>query len=253
LGRKGGQGRRQTPNLPKVDGKPLEKIPELPRVLVAIPAERQILTEAMDGIIGVAMRCPIHGWALSSFGYQRTDVARNKFVHQLLESDYEYLAMLDSDHKHDPCVVEKLALAAAIHPECKIISGLNFRRGEPYEPMAYRFEGGKADGALMALDTWESGLVEVDAVSTAALLVHREVFEAMDPPWFRYDYYKYSKGVSPSEDIVFFRRLRRETDYRVWVHTQITSPHITSRTIDERDYRLWLELNKQQENEDDEH
>lgn len=197
------------------------------------------MTEAMDGLAGVIMSVALHGWGLMNFVYTRTDTARNRAVHRLLGSDYEYLVMLDSDHVHDPQVVEKLAMSVMYNPEIKVLGGLTFRRGQPYEPMAYHF--GDTPHTLIPLRDWGPGITPVDALSTAILMVHREVFESMDPPWFTYEYYTYADGASPSEDIVFFRRLRRELpQYQPYVHTQIRAPHISVRHIDEPDFRRWL-------------
>jgi hypothetical protein len=195
------------------------------------------MVEALNGIVGVGMRAALQGWEMATFAYNRTDVARNRMAHVLLESDCDALVMLDSDHIHDPRLPEYLAMAAVAHPDMPIIAGLNYRRTPPHEPMAYRRMD---DGTMGAITHWGEGLVEVDAISTAALLVRREVFEAIAPPWFQYGYAYYDNGNSTSEDIGFCHRIKTETDFPIYVHTQLTSPHITTRTITDADFRAQL-------------
>ncbi len=205
------------------------------------------MVEAMDGIAAIAMNAGRHGWDMFNFAYRRTDVARNMMAEHLLAGPYDWLVMLDSDHRHAPETVEQLAAVMMVHPEIRILAGLNFRRGAPFEPMAYRLaEDGKS---LTPLALWQAGLVEVDAVGTPILAVHREVFAAMPAPWFQYTYTAYRAGVSGSEDIAFCRRVKAETDYKIYVHTQITSPHLITSQVDEADYRAWIAAHTEVEKE----
>jgi len=208
----------------------------LPKLLIAVPCERTVLVEAVNGIVSNAITAAAHGWELLAFQYGRTDVARNRMAHKLLKGDCDALVMLDSDHVHKPLLVEYLAMAAAAHPEIGVIAGLNYRRLPPHEPMAYKAD---AEGRYGCIAEWGNGMVEVDACSTAAMLIRREVFAALEPPWFAYTYAAYEDGVSTSEDIAFCKRVKRETSFPIYVHTQLTSPHITTRTITGADWECW--------------
>lgn len=200
-----------------------------PRILIGVPCERAVMVEAMNGLIKIATRVARYGWEWFDFSYRRTDVARNMMGHCLLDSDMEYVCMLDSDHMHHEATVERLVSCAMAKPDIKIVAGMNYRRGPGYEPMAYIFVG---ERQLMAIEPpKEPALLPCDAVSTASILIHREVFEAMEPPWFRYNYDTYNEGDCGTEDIYFCRRVRAETDYQVWVHTGIVSPHLRLATV----------------------
>lgn len=216
-------------------------------VLIGFPCERTVMNQALDGMAGVIYRAALHGWDIFNFGYRFTDVARNQMAEKLLESDNEWLCMLDSDHRHAPDVVEALLACALAFPEqVDVMSGLNYRRGYPYEPMAYRYN---AEGRLRPLYTWGEGMIEVDAVATCACLIHRRVFEALKPPWFWFSYSE--DGRWQGEDINFFKRLKRETPFRVWVHPQITSPHfIVDEIGDDRRYREALAEDKAEQEQD---
>ena len=214
----------------------------VPGVLVGIPCERALMVEALDGIVGIAGRMAKYGWTWFHFGYQRTEIARNRMAHCLLEqTDVEYLCMLDSDHQHPPDIVERLLACCLADPEnIKIVGGMNYRRGQSHEPMAYLFAGEALLRPIVPPD--EPKLMEVDAISTSAIMIHRSVFETMTPPWFQYRYDHYSKGFNSSEDIIFCRRVRAETTFKVWVHTGIISPHLMVVGLaDDKLYREWLE------------
>ena len=210
----------------------------LPKLLIGVPCERVVLVEAVNGIMANVICAAEHGWEWCGFGYDRTDVARNRMAHKLLDGDCEALVMLDSDHIHPPKLVELLATVAAANPDAGVIAGLNYRRMPPHEPMAYRRQPG---GGYAALYDCPPGLLAVDACSTASILIRRAVFEALEPPWFRYEYDTYERGVATSEDIAFCRRVKRETAYGVYVHTQLTSPHLTTRAITGKDFDRWRE------------
>jgi len=231
-----GRGKRRIPSA----GTPKrQEAKPWPKVLIGIPTERNIMVQAMDGIIGVAMNAVTHGWGFVSFAYRRTDTGRNIMAHHLLESNAEYLAMLDSDHQHEPQVVEKLVSCAMAHPELDVIAGLNYRRSSPHEPMAYMFEGAHSLTVIANYD--QPGLIDVDAVATPAILIHRRVFEQTEPPWFTYEYHQYDHGRTGSEDIAFFRKLKRDGEFRVAVHTQITSPHLRMVGVaDDTLYKQWF-------------
>lgn len=210
---------------------------DLPKLLIAVPCERVVLVEAVNGIVANAITAAAHRWELMAFQYDRTDVARNRAGHRLLASDCDALVMLDSDHIHPPRLVEYLAMAAAAHPEVGVIAGLNYRRLPPHEPMAYRTD---AEGRYGCIAEWGEGLVAVEACSTASMLIRRAVFEALEPPWFAYSYEAYEDGISTSEDVAFCRRVERETSFPVYVHTQLTSPHLTTRAITKVDWDAWV-------------
>jgi len=197
----------------------------IPKVLIGVPCERAVMVEALDGLIQIAGRVKRYGWTWFNFGYRRTDIARNMMAHWLVDhKGIDYLCMLDSDHKHPGDIVERLVACAMADPRIKIVGGMNYRRGQGHEPMAYRYV---SDHQMVPIKPpAESVLVQVDAISTSAILIHREVFEALKPPWFQYLYNHYDKGLNSSEDISFCRRIRKETDYEIWVHTGIVSPHL---------------------------
>jgi hypothetical protein len=167
--------------------------------------------------------------------YGRTDKVREQAALQLLDSDFTHIVMLDSDQRHPQDIVKRLCSHAARDPEKRIIGGLYFRRGEPYDPLAWRIGG--EDGLLYSLETWQDELLEVDIIGTGALMIHRSVFEELPRPWFFYDYSQVldPQYAWPTEDISF-SLLARQHGIKIYCDTTVDSPHLTTNWITRQTY-----------------
>jgi hypothetical protein len=201
--------------------------------IVGIPLERAIsyADEVFWNFVIIAQQ----GWPFIRLPYTRVDVARNKMADHLLRSEYTHLVMLDLDHAHPANVVGRLCQRASEGHQ--VVAGLNFRRGKPYEPLAFTL----GDDGVCAILNWEQDeMVEVDAVATCAIIIAREVFETIPgPPWFYYDYSVVSEDVYPTEDITFCR-LCREHGIKIFVDTGLISPHMITGQINETVFRNYL-------------
>lgn len=224
------------------------------RVVLAIPMERTVDQLALFGFWAIAMQ----GWPLARLEYTRNDIARCKFTEFLLSGDYTHLVMLDSDHVHPQDIVLRLARWFQAYPdEVQVCGGLNFRRGEPFDPCAFIDPG---DGAFRRMAEWGGGAIEVEALGSGAIMIARTVFDALrdkglagelGKPWFGYDY---SIDGWPGTDMWFSARCR-DAGVTLWCDTTTTSPHIGRRLIAEDAYREWLaksleEMPKEGESED---
>jgi hypothetical protein len=202
------------------------------RILVGIPMERNVPDRTVMSLWAIAQ----HGWPLVQAGYMgRTDETRNYMARQLLNSDYTHLFMMDSDHMHPEDVVERHARWVVGHPEKRIIGGLHFRRGAPYEPCIFLLD----DEGYFAPNEWPKGLLTVEAVGHGTLLVHRSVFEELDYPWWAYP--ASPEGEFVSEDIYFCAKARK-AGLDIWCDTTSTSPHVTTSLVDENTFRNYQML-----------
>lgn len=224
-------------------------VPEVPplrpddpdmRVMLAIPMERTVDQMALFGFWAIAMQ----GWPLARLEYTRNDIARCKFTEFLLSGDYTHLLMLDSDHVHPPDIVQRLARWFRAYPdEVQVCGGLNFRRGEPFDPCAFIDPG---DGAFRRMADWgQPGAIEVEALGSGSIMIARTAFETLQAqalagepgkPWFGYDY---AIDGWPGTDMWFSARCR-QAGVTLWCDTTTTSPHIGRLLIDETTYRAWV-------------
>lgn len=170
--------------------------------------------------------------------YQRTDLARNRLAMELLKSNYTHILMLDADHTHPTDIVQRLARWVLLDPDKLVVGGLNFRRSQPYEPCAFFRE---PDGSVSAPATWSPGLMKIDTLGTGSILIAREVFERIQPPWFFHIYEQQNawEDFWPGEDIGFSEKCR-EAGIAMWMDTTTTSPHLTDTVVTEATFRAYL-------------
>jgi hypothetical protein len=200
--------------------------------VVAVPMERSINASVAQRLIAIAQK----GWPFFVLPYMTTDRARNLFAEQLLASEYTHIIMLDSDMAHPHDIVERLLRWVYREPGLEVVSALYFRRGAPFDPMAYQVDG---EGHLVTIAEWPQGLIQAAAVGTGAICISREVFKKWEPPWF---YYGYQKGGSKqsSEDIMFCADCAKH-GVRIWVDTTTVVPHIIDMELGEAQFRAWCE------------
>jgi hypothetical protein len=218
---------------------------EYPRVAVCVLRERSIsyADEVLPNLINIFAQ----GVTPIEMDYTRTDLARNKVSMHFLKTDFTHLLMLDIDHTHPMDIVQRLSrwflydkLSGGQLVEdgpAWVIGGLNFRRSYPHDPCAFVLD---ENGRVCAPKEWGDGLMRVNLLGTGSMMIAREALEAVPPPWFWNDYSQAWGDVYPGEDLGFCRKLI-EHKIPVFADTTVTSPHITTRSIDENDYRAAIE------------
>lgn len=209
------------------------------KVVVSVPMERNVHQDCFHYFIEIAR----NGYNWLHLPYCRNDIARNKLAAAALEGGFDWVIQLDSDHKHPPDIVERLLRWPDKDPSIRIVGGLNFRRGEPYDPCAFIIGD---DGHTYSLVDWEEGLIKVDAIGTGSIAIHTSVFEDIDFPWFGYDYNNVldNNSTYPGTDI-WFSRKAREAGISMYVDTTTTSPHHFDNWITEHTYRSYMRANKE--------
>jgi len=205
------------------------------RAIVGVPIERTIpfADEVFWAFVAIAQQ----GWPFIKLPYTRTDVARNKFGLHLLNSDFTHLVMLDIDHDHHADVVGRLAARVKADRSKWVVAGLNFRRGQPYDPCAFV----ERDGGVYSVADWEPGeAFPVDIIGCGSVIIAREVFETLPgPPWFWYEYGAAGRDGWPGEDITF-SRLCKKHGIGLWVDAAVTSDHLANGRINEAVFRAYM-------------
>lgn len=211
-----------------------------PRVIVAPLLERSLsyADKVFWPLISIAQSNPV----FLKKGYQRTDLARNGAAIELLKSDFTHVLMLDIDHEHPEDIIQRLAKWVLLDDNVWVVGALNFRRGAPFDPCVYYYGD---DDTVYAPYDWEQGLMECDVLGTGSILIDRRVFEAIEPPWFTYDYSSAWKNHWPGEDISFSKRCR-EAGINLYVDTTTTSPHMIDGKVDESTFRAYARATKQE-------
>lgn len=168
-------------------------------------------------------------------------VGRNAVAQAFLDSEADWLFMVDSDMGFAETTVDDL-IDAADPKDRPVVGGLAFacksdgsgpfhaRRYRP-TPTLYRMAEADGDhGFIPWFDYPRGELVEVDATGAACLLVHRSAFEriaeAHGPTWFnRIPKPNAPVGSAPfGEDMSFCLRVKA-CDMPLYVHTGVQTTH----------------------------
>jgi hypothetical protein len=194
----------------------------------ALPYADEVLPHFFDIFNG--------GVPFFNIAYGIPDMVRNKAGQALKESQFTHVLMLDTDHKHPSDIIQRLARRVIEDPERLVVAALAHRRGEPYDPMMWV----KKDDGYYNIEEWEPGsLQECDVVATPAMLIHRNVFETLPPPWFFYDYEDMGPEMNRhTEDLGFCNKVRA-AGIKIYCDTSITTPHMRSGSVDGRTWQSW--------------
>ena len=203
--------------------------------LICVPFERTL--PAPDKVLPSLFHYARQGCDYLFLPYSRTDVTRNKAAFGLLANeDYEWILFLDSDHYHDPQIVEKLCRWSLRDPGIRVIGGLNFARKPPYAP-CFAFKTGEDRQVPIS---WPDDIIfEVEMVGSGSLLIHRSVFIDLMPPYFEYKYDGVWRDEWPGEEIEFCKKCK-EAGIKMWVDPSVRSPHISEIEIGEENFRQWF-------------
>ena len=125
---------------------------------------------------------------------------------------------MDDDHAFSPSMLTKLLA----HGE-KLVMPICLTRVHPFAPVQYVEKIGEAQYLPIKLSDAETkGLVEVQAGGCAGMLIHRDVIETIEPPWFEY--------TDRSEDIVFCEKARAN-HFKLYADLEVTLGHITTAVV----------------------
>jgi GT2 family glycosyltransferase len=172
----------------------------------------------------------------------RVAAARNQVVRTFLESDVEWLWMLDADMCFRPAVLDQL-LEAADPTERPIVGGLYFHGGRTdVWPSLYLIrDPATHDGEPLHIlrEYPDNALVKVDGTGGGCLLMHREALVAIgerfgEPsPWFMETVHA---GREFGEDITFCLRANA-LGIPVYVHTGVEVGHVKPFVMNAESYR----------------
>lgn len=205
-----------------------------PRPVVFIPW-MQALPYA-DDVLPAFLEIARTGVPFIHLNYGYAERVHNLAAWEFLASDYTHLIVLDSDHTHPSDIVQELCKIVIEDPEIKIVGGLNYRRTPPYSPCTLIEVNGKAARPV----EWDSGLQEVSSIGTANIMIAREVFEKIEPPWFINEYSEAIRTTGGYD--TYFCNKARAAGFAIWCDFGLCSPHMGSHRINERTYRSYLAM-----------
>lgn len=145
------------------------------------------------------------------------DAARNLAVEQFLKTDAEWLLQIDNDVVPPVNILELLDWVGR-----RKIVGLpcGFQQAVPGEIVYNIFI--RRDGHIFPISQFSGvGWTEVEWVGSGCLLVHRDVFAAIDGPWFEC---APVNGQYAREDVSFCGKARAK-GFSIWTHSGFPCEH----------------------------
>lgn len=150
------------------------------------------------------------------------DTARNTAAKIALQNECDYILFLDDDMILSSGTYESLK-ANLIKYDGDVIMALTFIRGEPFEPMLFKYNEDKTE--LSYHKNWENdvdadGIVEVDAVGFACALLKCERLKDLSFPYF-------ITGSGCTEDIHYCIKLKKKfSDAKILVDCNVPTGHL---------------------------
>ncbi|MGH7721500.1 MAG: glycosyltransferase family 2 protein [Candidatus Dormibacteria bacterium] len=184
-------------------------------------------------------------WAQVRSGVMGLPESRNKLCQQLLDSDAQWLLMVDSDMGFAPNTLDRLLEAA--DPQTRpVVGGLCFAMREATPDGM----GGMSTFPSPTILQWQrhsdnvwrftgqdhypvNALVKVGATGAACLLIHRSALVQIGGDWFTR--LPTEDGEMQGEDISFCWRLQAE-GIPLWIHTGIRTTHFKHLWLAEADF-----------------
>ena len=146
--------------------------------------------------------------------------SRNELVKEMIG---DWLWMMDDDHTFDPHLLQAL-----LDRDVPIVQPLVLKKQVPYDPV-FLLDKHPEDMTweVGALEPGAKGLRPCTAVGTGGMLVRREVFSALEPPYFRVG------QVNPevlSEDVDFCLRAKA-AGFQAYVDFDNVMGHLTTALV----------------------
>lgn len=202
------------------------------KVFIAVPTFETIHTEAFKSIYNLDIPRETRTTFEAVKGYDCAR-ARNQIIKNFLETDYDYLLMVDSD-----IILPEDTLHCYLSNPENVVLGFYPRKCEPdiseifkLTDLGYRKENRYTMKELDILDkstkTNPFHRVPVNGGGFGCSFITRGILENMNYPYF--EYVNYPNGDILSEDLYFCSNARHL--YPIYVDTRIRCKHIAQQVI----------------------
>lgn len=209
-----------------------------PNVAVSVPMTWALHREAVVSLIHAMRYLKAGDESLLTNETSVVSEARNFAIHRFLAlpKSVKWLFFFDDDMVIPTNVVDVLTFRADVS-DSAFLSGVCTTKSEPFMPTAYISSQGDA-GAHNALaelvGTVETqyhaitdvvpnqGIRPVDGVGAACLCLRRDMLEAIEPPWFKFE--------GSGEDLYFCRKAIA-AGFEIRIDTSVIVGHVGTRAV----------------------
>ena len=156
------------------------------------------------------------------------DIVRNRIVAEFLETDAQFLLMIDDD------MVPPDDLLGMADSGNDVVGALYYAWDPRLGPFVAAYDRGTTTpySRLVIGDAERTGLREVALVGSGCVMCHRRVFEALPTPWFDFETDAARRNILVPEDYLFCRKAAA-SGFRIFLDTDRICGHI--KKVDLRD------------------
>ena len=205
-----------------------------PKVALALPLWRIMYGESVCNLVQLLMSFPFHSAHVAE--NFRVDRARERMTESFLGTGGDYMFCLDSDMEIPSGAIDRL-----LSHKLPLVAGLYVSRSEAHWPFVWneqRDEAGNFQGYQIIAEWPEGALIPCDITGAGFLLIAREVFESLGPPWWLLE-----EDDEAGTDIIFLRRAKA-AGWQLYVDTSLQAGHFDTYKLTLKDFIDWREENK---------
>jgi len=202
-----------------------------PKIMLCIPTRGTLRVELVTVLFKYVINKDLYDAEINFVTGQPVDDARNKMVKKFLESDNEWLLMIDDD-----VVPPDNAIEVMLGHGKKVIGSLCFTSqgvGGIIPLVMKRNEVGYEIDPRVGV---VKGLLEVDGLGTGCLMIHRSVIKKIKKPLFNFEY-DADGVVSCGEDFNFCRKAKN-AGFGIFVDTTLICRHFVCQDLLHVNYAL---------------
>ena len=203
------------------------------KILIAVPCMDMVSARFAQSLTTLKKvgQCTV-SFLMGSLVYD----SRNKLAGYAMEMEADYILWLDSDMVFQPDTLERMIQTLDEHKEIDILSGLYFRRGQPFTPVLYKKLETDAEGNTVWEDyiDFPEGLFEVAGCGFGCVLMRTDCLldiaaKENGGMWF-------TPLRDCGEDCAFCIRAR-ENGYRIFCDSSIDLGHMAYTPVTKAFYK----------------
>ena len=212
------------------------------KVMIAIPCMDQVPTPFMQSMAMLA-KPGEHSFALASRTGSLIYNSRNDLALQAITTGFDWVFWLDSDMTFQPDILARM-MKTAEEKNIDFLSGLYFRRVQPYTPVAFDHLEVNEDGDCewSNIEEIPEELFEVSGCGFGCVLIKTSVLDAVRE--------KYADMFMPvahmGEDLSFCWRAR-QCGFRIWMDPSIELGHVGYSVINRKFYEFYSSVPEREE------
>jgi hypothetical protein len=176
-------------------------------ILIGVPTRGEVHAGTCNDLIALISRSSVPlaiNFAIGSV----LPGQREHLAEQAMDMGASHLLFIDSDMRFPPDTLDRLLA----HDKAIVASNGVTRKGF-IRPYAGGFDG------LPVYSNGKTGLEKVMTVGAGVLLIRRDVFEALDKPWFNFPYHP---GIGHGGEDAWLCRFAAEKGIETWIDHDLT-------------------------------